>query len=477
MTGASPPTLPTIALALVSLSAGFLAASVSTDGTAVEPAARLGPGGEAFAVDVRAGETLRVTAPETAGTLPVAVYGPDDALHAYEPLGPDEAVEATAEDAGTWVVMPLAAEAPVEVGFAGADEPAGTDRVTPLPVRAHERPVHEVGQAQLNETTLVSLDRRPALVGLRAEGQARNLTLELRSDAGPVFEAEAAALDGTLGLEAAPEAATLTPANIRDGLYQLAGSADAFEGQVSLVHRTYDRTPDRDSDANTSLEGIASMGVPVAGLEGGEAVHVDTDGIDRLRFVVGDGSAKARLYGPDDGVHAIVELAPRVGYNWGFPEDQSPLVATTVSTPRDDVYTVYAVGLDDVDRLNVLAPGERTAPLGEPAPIEETRVSLGGGAATTTQTHEVETSVRGGLVHVSADVQASAARGHEVSVTGPQGTIFLYEASASAEGEPVDERVQRSPHHYSDGDFVVRVHEEYAVDGGVEVVLSSYRPT
>lgn len=470
------PSLPTAALALVCLSAGFLAATAGPGGEERVATARLGPGGEAFSVDLLAGETLHLEPEDGWKPAHVAVYGPDDELRAAGVPSTDDPLRARAAANGTFAVVPSGLDEGLDLSIEGT-ETTSTVRVDLLPVAEHERVLTSSEGDPVNATVPVSLDRAPALVGLRVDGTAEDLDLTLRSEEGTVFEAQADELDGTLGPADAPADAELAPSAVTPGVYRATVEADALDGEVALVHATYDRHPGHAHAANTSREGLTEMGVPVAGLDAGEAVHVPTDGIDRLRLVVGsDASATLHVYNPDHRVQGLVDLQPRAGYDWGFPQDQPAVVAASVPTPDDAIYTVYVAELVGADRANVLAPGERTVDPATEAPIEEKRVSVGGATASTSQAHVVETAVDGALVDIEAEVQALAARQHEVSVSGPLGNVFLYRAQNSVDGQPADASERENALHFSDGSFTVRVDESYAVDGGVDVILSSYQP-
>lgn len=476
MFGDSAPTIPTLLLALTSLTAGFLAASAPQEEGTLRASATLHPGGEAFQVSAQTGESIVLALAEAGPAADVAVFGPDDELRDRVTVGAqDEPVRVSISRSGPWVLVPLAEATPLDLKLESTGGDVLPAEVSSIPVREHTRSLAEQDEGRLDVDRGLLIDRRPAVAFLRADAEAANLTTSLSTAQGPVFEGEVDELDGTFGLDRLGEEATVTPRHIEAGVYAVQAHADAFDGELDLVHRTYDRTPDRGPAPNRSMEGLAELGVPVATLQPRTAVHIAAEDLTRLRFAVpGDASADVRVYNGENEVRADVEVEAQVQYDWDFPSEEPSVSQRTVSLGTDDRYTVWAESVDGVEAVHVLAPGVRTADPGQPAPIAETTLDVSFGAASNPGAED-ETELEGGLVDVTVNVDAAGAERVRAQVTGPLGNIYTYEERYHANGQAVIDEEQSNPREFTDGNHTVLVEVSNAVDATVETTLFSYR--
>lgn len=476
MIGDSAPTVPTILLALTSLTAGFLAASAPQEDQTLRAQATLHPGGEAFQVTAGAGETIVLGLAEPGPPADVAVFGPDDELRDRVSVGDGE-TRVSIPRPGDWVLVPLAEAAALDLRLESTGGDMVPAEVTSIPVREHTRSLAAQDEGPLDVDRSLLVDRRPAVVFLRAEGHGSNLSTRLATAQGPIYEAETETLNGTLGLDQLGDEASVTPRHIEAGLVAVQAHAEAFDGALDLVHRSYDRTPDRGPEVNRSMEGLPEMGVPVATLEAGTAAHVPAEDLTRLRFAVpGDASADVRVYNADHSVRGDFTVESQARYDWDFPREQPSIAQRTVSLGTDDRYTVWVGSVVDAEAVHVLAPGVRTASPGQLAPIAETTLDLSGGAAATGgPPDEAEYELDGGLVAVGVNVDAVAAERVEASVTGPLGNVYLYEEQFHANGASIQSSQQTNPRDYTNGTHTVAVEVSNAAEANVEVTLASYR--
>lgn len=485
MLGPQDPTrtLGFLLLAMVSLAAGFTAVGwAQNDGAPLEHLASIGPGMDAATVDLERGETLEVHVPSDGPPAAFAIFDPDDELREHADLEPGEHASLRADRDGSWVVMPTSGdEAQAALMINADDAEASMDRVGSIPVEAHTRALTEQEGGALDEQAWVGIERNPAMVHLRVNGQAEAFDARITSPAGVVFEGGAASLNESQPLTLGGNM-TVDPSSIESGLFQVDARAESFDGSLELVHTSYVREEALLDLVPEPVPGLAEAGIPVAALTGGEGVHVTVGEPGRIVFAVEPGGgATVRVYDESHEVRAIVDLGEEEdGFGWDFEEDQARVETRAVNASEGSSLTVYAStvdpGDDDEGRVYVLTPGERTASPAMPTRFEDTGFTFEGGAASTTSTHSAEASLPGGLVGVSLEVDAAAGWQHSVRIVGPLGLIYEHMREGTVAGEGVEQQTRANPSHYGDGDFTVRLTESSTVDSRVQVTLTHYVP-
>lgn len=485
MLSAQDPTriLGFLLLAMVSLTAGFTTVSwAQEDKAPLEPLASIGPNMDAATVDLEHGETLEVHVHTDGPQAAFAIFDPEDELREHAHLEPGEHASVRADMDGSWIVMPTSGdEAQAALVINTDDADASMDRVGSIPVEAHTRVLTEQDGGALDEQRLVGIERAPAMVHLRVNGQADAFDARVTSPEGVVFEGGAASVNESQPLTLGGNM-TLDPSRIEAGLFQVDARAEAFDGSLELVHTSYVREEALLDLVQEPVPGLAEAGIPVAALTGGEGVHVTVAESGRIVFAVEPGGgATVRVYDGSHDVRAIVDLGEEEeGFDWDFEEDQARVETRAVNAPEGSSLTVYAStvdpGDDDEGRVYVLEPGERTASPAMPTRFEDTRFTFEGGVAPTTNTHSAEARLPGGLVGVSLDVDAVAGWQHSIRVVGPLGLIYEHVREGTVAGEGVEQRTRANPSHYGDGDFTVRLTESSTVESQVQVTLTHYVP-
>lgn len=466
-------------LTLASVAAGFLSASVETDEPLVA-AATLNGDQQAFAVNLTEGERAQIAMADDAGEATAAIYDPDDRLVEHVELRSGDPAEIQADTGGDWIVM--------QTGGDGGDLTIATsregsaplaDRVEPLEIQEARRTLATQDEGALSVQQALRIDRQPAVMFLAVDGEAEALSGTIRSQDGPVFELDVETLNGTRSLAEGPGTVELTPANLEPGRYQVQVEADRFDGTVELVHRSYLRPGAASLPTNATPAGLADHGIPVAAGTEGQAFEVDPQGSDRIVIAAArDTTARVRVYDGYDDVTAIARVGPGGGYQWDFGEDadEATVERSTVPVRVSERYVVYISALGGHgDRVYLMLPGLRSA---QPAPqleLVDREVHLGAGTLATSEEHQVEARLSGGLVAIDLTIEDTASSEHRIRVTGPQGLIFVHEQGTSAAGVTQETRHNQDPSHFSDGRFVVRVDEEYTVEGDAWVTLKHYK--
>ncbi len=463
-------------LALAGLATGFTIADASLSDDAGPALATLGPGADAFEVTLQQGETLTVLGPDEV-TVRYAVFDQNDTLVAHPELAPGDTARFPIEEDGAWVLMRTTGPpAPIDINIEPESQ-ASMDRVRSLPVQTHERVILEHDEGPLEDDAIVQLDRKPGLVHLDATGEANAFEARIETRNGPVFETGPASWNGTPELLTLPETRASVDA-IEPGPYHVTARAEGFSGEIRLVHATYVRSMEAPWIAEDAPSSLHDKGIPVASLSQGEAVHVDAQRAGRIVLAAAaDATATLVVYDERDHARTVLGLNEAEGYNWEFSEDEEPFDARALHVHPHSTHTIY---LDQVsgedEKVHVLLPGLRTA---EPAPdasVSQARVTLDGGAVSTSEEHEVQTRIPGGLVGVTVDTDATSQGQNTVRVHGPLGLVYVQQEGTTLAGEPLERETATNQEHFTGGAFTIQVEEEYSVDATVEVTLSYYEP-
>lgn len=468
-------------LTAVSLAAGFTAASFTFDEEApLETFASLGPGADAATVDLHEGEALEVHVLDDWAPASFAVFDPSDGFHEHLHLVPGEHARIPIDQDGAWVVMPTSGEHPrAALVISTTDAEANMDRVTPIPVSEHAIPLEEHEGSPLEDRRwVVEIDRKPALVRLAVEGRADAFEASVIGPGGVVFEGRGDTVNGSVPLALGPNV-TVDPSGIDAGLYQVRADAEALQGRLELVHRSYVRDASRVDLVPEPVPGLAQEGIPVASLSQGEGVQVTAGASGELVLAAEPGTvATARFYDDAHTVRAIVDLGEADGFDWDFGDGEETVETRSVNAEEGSAWTVYASrvdsGGDEEGRLFLLVPGERTAQAAQEVMLQETGFTFEGGAVSTTNSHSVEARLPGGLVDVDVRVDAVAGFEHAVRVIGPLGLVYEHVDEMTLAGERVQHEERSTPGHYSDGAFTVRVSESTTVESTVHVTLVHY---
>lgn len=478
--GSSGRAVTLAALTVASLAAGFLATHLSATSGDFDQVGRVDVGSKAYGIDLTAGQRMRLERSGDASALGVAVYDPQDRFFAHFRLDHGEPVEVLADRSGTWVIVPTLGDgANLTVSVATGDAAGEVGALDPLPIRKGERTVVDQEAGALDARMALRIHRRPALAYLAVDGTAQGLDASLRSETGTVFSLEAAQVNSSDARPPAPRSVELSPGHLVDGTYHVTASAERFEGRLVLVHATYVRSDGSDPLSNASLPGLEDEGIRVGSAHRGEALLVEGQGADRLRFAAArDTTARIYVFDGQDDLTEIVRMGRGSGYRWEWSEEAANATLETETIPIDGTsrYAVYVETLGGHgDRIHVLLPGLRTAHPAEELEIVQTRLELGGETVTREATQTLRQNLSGALVDIELSIQDLASDEHRIRVSGPRGLVLDHREQTTLAGESLSRYHQEHPSHFSDGRFRIRVDAETTVESQVELRLFHYR--
>lgn len=468
------------ALMVLGMIAGFLVASTasgeefSTVGTVAED-------NQAYVVPLQEGQQARFVLQADGGAenadARFAVYDPEDAFFGYFDLaGNGDDVEMLADQSGEWVVfVTRATNADLAVQLEGADENSSAQLDT-IEVEEHERTIASRDGGSMDEAFALRLDQRPAVAFLQYEGDIEGLDATVRTQEGPVYRITDGAANttenGTVHRSGQTE---LTPGNLVAGTYKIQATADAFDGELTLVHQTYDRGVTSTAENTTQqVEKPLEDASIVAKAAEHEAYEVPMQGASELVFAVERGAhAKVLVYNSSDDAVQSIEIDGHRSYDsWddheeNGSEDRAPVELTRVNA-TDDTHVVFVRHLSGTDELYVALPGVSNAESAEELKIESTEITFEHGAGNETQT--AQANLTGGLVGVGIHSEDVLSFERTVTVTGPLGEIAHVEQRASTFGFAMYNAHEVQPEHFSDGTLDLAFEQQSTLGQGETTV-------
>lgn len=419
-----------------------------------------------------AGDTDRVPAAS------FAVYDPDDAFFAAFDLQEDDDVELIADKAGDWVLF-VTSTTNAQLAVQYADEDAADDDVLEsIPVRVSERVIASQDEGALDEELALRIDPRPAAAHLEVDGEYESLDAALSTDQGIVHAIEDASANETQdGARQANQASTLDPANLVAGTYHVEAAADAFSGEIVLVHHAYERDHvDAPEEIPDPLENLTV----VAAAQEHEAHQIDLVGVDELALAVDeDTSARVLVYGANDSVEHVVELEGERSYSHDKDDNETqeaPLMDVQAVSLESDTATVFVQSLHgDADVVHVALPLE----VDDEDRAEQLEIAV----EEVTFTHQNEAQnetvvLEGGLVGVGTHSQDALTMDREVTITGPEGEIAHIQESLSTFGVSwMYHAYDVNEENFSAGEISVTFEDRSLLTSGETVVgLAHYVP-
>lgn len=462
-------------LVALSLIAGFVVATTAT-GQDYQTVGTASEDHEAYAVTVEEDQRLRFQledAPDHASAA-FSVYDPDDRHFASFELAGSEDAEMIADRSGAWVVFVTeAVDAEVAVQVADADE--NETELRALDVETTERTVATQDGGELDETLKLRLEPRPAVAQLEASGSYEDLDATLTSEEGVVFAMQDASSNSSGEAEVEAVKTAWNPGNLVAGTYDVEAQAPALEGELTVVHKTYDRPAELEEtpteaeaeqvDPDASRLDEASI---VAEVQPDQAVQVPTESADEILLATeNDTRAEVFVYNASDDMHQVVEIEgdyERDNYEEedenATAETQYNLQALEAPAERAVVYVDHASGEEETVLLAL--DGEAPAAEAEELELTTTEVTVEHGENST-----ASAEIPGALVDVDVRPgQEDASTNREVTVEGPLGVIAEMHSYASAFGGSAWGDHRFNPENLSDGEIVIEVEQDSLVQQG-----------
>lgn len=432
------------ALVVVGMLAGVLVAT-SASGAEFATIGTIAEDNEAYALpleDERVKFTLE--AEEDAGDPVVrfAVYDPKDGFFgSFDLAGDGDDVEILTDQPGHWVIfVTQARQADLAVGLEdAAEDDNASDQLIELEVEEVEHEVATLDGEPMDEEIALRLATRPSVAFLRVDGQVTDMDATVSTDKGPVFAVEDATLNETSdGIATASGDYTLVPDNLIAGTYKVQAQAAELDGQLVLVHQTYDRgdletikeapeTPDVDAEAPA-----------IAEMEEHEAALVDTQGLDVIAFELPrDARATIYLYDSNDTFVEAVEIDDEHAHGW--EDNHSDENASDTRLVEHELFeageyvlfTSYIYAHDGDEQITVRLPGAESPAEAERLKLEETEVTFEDDEENATKSANL---TDGALVGVHLRSMSDVSFEKEVTVAGPLGEILHVRENANVLG-------------------------------------------
>lgn len=461
----------TAVLVAAALVTGFLVATTAT-GQEYTTVGTASGDQEAYALSVEEDQRLRfqLEDPESHSSATLAIYDPHDEYFSTFQIEADEDAEMIADVSGPWVVfVTQAIDADVAVQAADAED--ASVELAPIDVTEETRSVAAQDGESFDEQLTLRISPRPAVAYLAAEGTYEGLDATLSTDEGTVHAIEDARSNQTQdGPQRLSADAVFEPGNLVDGTYTAEASAESFDGQLSIVYKTYDRgdlepknTSEVEAPEPQPLENATE--VTVAGFH--EAHKVPTAGADELVFAVPQNShAEVFVYNGSDAMHSIVELGQSSyeccseNHSHNESSQEAPLAVESVEAPAEEA-VVFVRDLDDDDAEVVVAlNGVDSAPAAEELELDHKEIVVDHSENST-----ASAELDGALVLFEIQPGYDLAIEREVTLTGPLGEIARMHSYGSAEWTGwQDHEVHED--RFSDGEMVLEVQQDSLTDQG-----------
>jgi hypothetical protein len=469
--------------------AGFVVAS-STTGAEYATVETIGSDSQAYALPAEEDERVRFTLSADDGTaitpeVNFAMYDPaDDFFAQFQLSGDGDSVETLLEEKGDWVLfLTHRQNAKLDVQYQTQDEESAQDvELEQLDITEKRTEVVEQDGEALEKEMAMRMDRRPAVTFLEYDGDIENLDATVETEEGVAYELSDAQANTTGDSTERSGETTVKPGNLVAGTYRVSAQADSFDGSLDLVHQQYVRedastyseeAPDKPDqqpvEERPDLALVAEMGE-------GQAYEIDTQGQTQLGFALQDASrATIFVYDGDNNMTQAVDIERENRDSKDHDKDanqsseQQPGLDATVELEEPGNYVLYVQYLyDDEGKALALLPGVESAESGEELEFEEHQIVLEGNEANATST-----VTDGALTGLEVRVNDPAAMDREVTVEGPQGTIFEASQPVSTFGSYWYEDYEYNPENLSDGEMSIQTNAELFT-GSVDVTLHQF---
>jgi hypothetical protein len=443
-------------IALAAAAAGFLTADAANPEPT--PPANVAPG-QAQLLDP-APERLTVT---NEGTSPgrVLLFSATGDYDRMQRIAPGNTTQLELGDASAALLLVPRASAPLTIA------PPASDDLEPVPT---EETRHELlaREGPVDEEITLELPQRPASLTVAVDGEAEDLEVVVRTSEGPALrQVNATTEPGRRG------EVRLEPAYLTNGTYRVTVRADALNGQLTLVARTF-----ADEEALATFEvprSVDALGEPLARVGAGEAWRLDTAELDEVRLALERGGrAQLRVYDAEDRMQRQVEIGDE-GPSWQWsPNGSSPASYRSgeLAVP-EDTHTLYAETVDaDTDAtVYVLAPGTDAEP-GRQLEIRETTATVP--YPSPEGREQVDVRYAGGLVDVRLGDANGAAAERRIAVDSPRGHVYERD-DRSVEGQSLEGDALESVERFGPGPLTATV-EARGATGSVQLVFEHFAP-
>lgn len=360
-----------------------------------------------------------------------AVYDPEDAFVAAFDLQDSESVELIADEAGDWVLFVTSTtNAQLAVQYANEDADEAEDVLEEIPVSVSERVIASQDEGALDDELVVRIDPRPAAAHLAVDGEYETLDAVLSTDKGIVHAIEGASANETQdGAVQASQASTLDPSNLLAGTYHVEAAADAFDGEIVLVHHAYERD---DVEAPEEVPDPLEDLTVVAEAQEHEAHEIDVAGFDEVALAVDpDTRASVIVYDANHTAQDVVQLEGERSYNHHNESQQADGMDLQVVSVDSEAVTVFVQSLrGDGDAVKIALATSEDVDRTQQLEIAMEEVTF----AHENESQTANVTLDGGLVGVGTDSRDSLSMEREVTITGPQGEIAHIQENFSTFG-------------------------------------------
>lgn len=478
-------------LVVVGMLAGVLVAT-SASGAEFQTIGTIADDNEAYALplqDERVKFTLEAEEGATDPAIGFAVYDPQDRFFgSFDLAGDGDDVEILADQPGNWVIFVTdTRQANLAVGLEDADEDENaSDKLTALEVDEVEHEVATQDGGALDEEIALRLAKRPAVAFLQVDGQVTDLDATVSTDKGTVFSVEDATLNETSeGIATASGDYTLVPDNLVAGVYTVEAQAAELDGQLVMVHQTYDRgdlEPVGDAPEAPPEVDLDEEAPAIAEMEEHEAALIDTQGNDVIGFELPrDARATVYIYDANDEFVEAVEIDRGEHDHSEDPNrsDENPsdtrLVEHDIDAGEYVLFTSYIYTSNGEEMITVRLPGAESPAEAEKLDLEETEMVFEDEGENTTQSANL---TDGALVGIHLYSQDDVSFEKEITVAGPLGEILHVRENANVLGGSWYQDHAYEPEHLSGGTIDVTVEDGQSMNlltsGTTEVILVSY---
>lgn len=462
-----------VALALVT---GFLVASTATGeeyatvGTATDE-------NQAYEIELAEDQRVQLALQDgEADRSPhasFAVYDPDDAFFGAFELEASDTLELIADQEGAWVLF-VTETTNSELAIQFAEEDAeDAPSIEEIQVEKTQQVVAEQDEGPLEEELALRIDPQPATARLEAEGAYEGLDASLATEEGPVHMIEDASANETAGARLAEATTVFDPDKLTAGTYHVEATADAFEGELLLVHHEYVReAPEAPSEDEDPLEDVEV----VANAHEQEAYRVNASDSQQLVLAVAPGTeADVLVYDDNHTVQHIVTLEGERAADDNQTQRAQAMDVQALELEQNTAVVFVEDVRGDEDAVLVALADDASEDAAEQLEIDQVEVTF---EHAQNEARTQQANLTGGMVGLAVHAsQESASFDRELTVTGPLGEIAHIQQEAAFLGGAFSSSDEVDQERFSDGTIEVTFAERSLLtQGQTTVEIAHYVP-